>query len=213
MLIAGQKPAAPRRVDLGRGVAVTLRPLTAVEQNRIFATVARELRDLTDDNPGAYAWSIAARELEALRAGDEAAREALAGWMRSVLLAEAAAESLEGVVTEAGAPPPLEFDTFAWLLCDPEIESRFRIAALATEQLYEAEKNASGRGPAGSGATASTIAPDAAPSETPAPAAAGSADSTDDGRAAPNSNTSPEPTRAHASGVSAPAPDSGAAAA
>ncbi len=209
MLVLNQKPPAPERIDLGRGVFVHVRPLTAIEHGIVFAHAEREARALVDGRDTQREWPLSATEIQAMTE-DEATLSVVTNWMRSVLLAETAVVTLEGVSDEDGAPVGAGFEAFAWLLSDPVFESVFRVAALVTEQLFVSEKNVFGRGLNGSGATASTTVPDAAPSAIPAPAAdASSTTSSAPGADALKENTPLIQPEGTSSGASATAPASG----
>lgn len=200
----GQHHAPPKRVTLGEGVALTVRGLNAMEHARILALAMRESNAIAAGETPERDWELTPREIEAVST-DADAQAALMGWMRSVLIAEASVTAVEGVEDEEGNPQGPDFALFVWLLDDAQFNAKFDLVALAAERLYLAEGNASGRGPNGSGATASTIAPDAAPLTNPAPAAALPAEMPAAG-AALNSNTLPEPISATLPGASAPGP-------
>lgn len=208
----GQRHVPPQRVPLGEGVALTVRPLNAIAHSRILAQAMRESSAISEGKPTQRDWELTAEEAAEI-AADPDAQAALMGWMRSVLIAEASVTAVEGVEDEDGVPQGPDFALFVWLLDDAQFEAKFSLVALAAERLYVAEGNASGRGPNGSGATASTIAADAAPSTNPAPEAALPSTQTDSlpGDAL-SSNMPPAPISATSPGASAPeAAASGAA--
>lgn len=208
-LVRGQAPRALQRVTLGRNVVLQVAALTSIKHARIYALASREVESIANEAPTAREWGLSALEHRAIRDEPEA-RAAVYGWMQSVLLAEACVVEVEGVVEKDGSPVAVDFDLFRWMLKDAQFEVKFRLAALASEQLYVSEGNASGRGPSGSGATASTIAPDAAPPMKPAAGAdESSAQMEPAGADAPSGKTPPEPSPETSSGESAPAPASG----
>ncbi len=210
MITFGQQPPAPRAVSLGRGVAVTLRTLDSRTHARIFARVDRELNALVEDRETKHDWGFAADEIAAL-GDDEDARAAAVRFMRSVLVADAAAVSVDGVEDEAGAPVAPSFALFAWLFADSQMEALFRLQITATEQIWTDEGNASGRGPRGDGATEPLTAADAAPSSRPAsPAASPTATTDSPANAAPSTSTPLAPTKATSPGASPATPEAGA---
>lgn len=169
MLKLHQAPPEATRIDIGRGVTITLRRLDSIQHATIVGAVQRDIATLREGQEPDAAWPLDDEERAALE--DPVVREAVARWMHMTLLAATAADAVEGV--EGGAA---DLETFAWLFRDDVFLQMFRLKAYAIESLYVAEGNASGSGPAGSGAMASTTAPDAAPSTNDAPRAAAAAD-------------------------------------
>lgn len=198
-VVFGAAPRAPHGVELGRGVRLTLRPLSALEHGRLFGLAAREIDALIEGRETERAWGDAVTPDDCAAFGeDRDARAAGFAWLRTVLVAEAAAVALDGVTDAAGAPLAPTFDVLAWLLKDALFEGAVRTAAFATEALWDAEKNVLGRVRPGPSATAPNTAPAAAPSTSLAPPEA----SPPTGNAAPSLNTPPAPTTDASPGAS-----------
>lgn len=197
----GQRHAPAKRVTLGEGVALTVRPLNAMAHARILSLAVRESNAVAAGETTERDWELTPDEIEAVLT-DTDAQAALMGWMRSVLVAEASVTAMEGVEDDEGVPQGPDFALFVWLLDDAQFNAKFDLVALAAERLYVAEGNVSGRGPNGSGATAPTTAPDAAPSMSLA-SKADMSTASPDASAAPNTNMPPEQTWAISPGASA----------
>lgn len=171
MIRRGSQPRAPRRIELGRGVALTVKPVSAVTLSRVSATAARDLDALTDGRDTKRDWRAHLDEDALAALDDPANRDAVYVWIRSVLLAEASATALDGVLDEDGRPAAPTFDTLAWLFRDGVFEVAFRAQALAAEQVWRDEGNVSSAAPAGPTAAALNSAPAVAPPAKPAPPA------------------------------------------
>lgn len=204
-----------RRIDLGLGVVVTGKPLDALGHAAALAEAEAELEALrSDDGAARHDWGLSLERLDALRAEGreaDAMRMLVRSWMRSVLVATAFAETLEGVVEDDGATPsPPSFAAFRFLFGDATIEAAFRVRAAEFERLWDAEGNASGRGRTGSGAAAQDSAKAAASKTPPAPEANLSMTLTAPADA-PSSSMNPNPNADASPGGSPPSPASGSA--
>lgn len=134
----GARTAPPQRVDIGRGVFLTLRPLNTLAHAMILSRAAKECTALADGRATERDWGLTPEEIAAVKS-EPNARAAIVGWMRSVLLAEASATAIEGLFAESGEPCAPDFDTFAWLFSDAQFEASFNLVSGVTERLYVPE--------------------------------------------------------------------------
>lgn len=160
----------PRRMTLGAGVAVTVKPLTFALYRAAVHSAERQAREVASElglieaAGGSIADIPSPHDAEGMRGLRDQfllqalARHAIAAW--------------EGIGDADGAPAPVTPETIDALIRDhPLLAERFEVEYLREITEWIAEGNASGAAPTGTSAAAPTTA-DAAPMPTsPAPAA------------------------------------------
>jgi hypothetical protein len=162
----------PRRIDLGGGAWIELRPATQFDLDEVHAEVSRSLAGIVAGSEAAdFLAGILGEDFNVDGLKDRDRLVAASIRLSEIYLVMACQSGWDGIVTEDGKPLDApEPASVALLLSDPAIRARVMAVVNARIHLEQAEGNVLPASPNG-GAGAPHTAPNAAPATSPAPAA------------------------------------------